>query len=261
MVLSMARNSVRAVARLSLFLLFSAAALMDFALRVWLPGRAGAIRARTEWCRRWGRRFAACLRLDVAVQGSPPVDGFLVSNHLSYLDIVAYATTRPLVFVSKAEVRSWPGIGWLTRCAGTLFLKREAKADVVRVAQQFAPLIQAGEVVALFPEGTSSGGETVLPFKPSLFAPATEHGWAVTPSAIRYELEDGEVSREVAYWADMTFGPHFLNLLSKRRIRATIRFGDPIRGESDRKALAKEAEARVRGNYLEMSRTKKAADA
>lgn len=239
-------HPVRAAARLARFLLVCAAALADFTLRVWPTGPDNKVRARTQWCNRWARRFAVCLRLEVTVEGDPPAEGLLVANHVSYLDIVALATTRPLVFVSKAEVRSWPVIGWLTRCAGTLFLKREAKADVARVGQGFAPLVEAGEVVALFPEGTSSGGGTVLPFKPSLFAPAAERGWAVTPAAIRYELEDGDVPSEVAYWGDMTFFPHFLNLLSKSRIRATIRYGEPIRGVPDRKALAKAAEESVR---------------
>jgi 1-acyl-sn-glycerol-3-phosphate acyltransferase len=91
----------------------------------------------------------------------------------------------------------------------------------------------------MFPEGTSTGGGRVLPFHSSLFAPAAQHGWPVTPAWIGYEVVDGSVEEEVAYWRDMTFLPHFLNLLGKRRVRAVVHFGEPLRN-SDRKALARE---------------------
>jgi 1-acyl-sn-glycerol-3-phosphate acyltransferase len=238
----MLRHPIRVLWRLCAFLAVFVAACLDFVFRLWLTGRSGQPGRRTDWCHRWSKQFAAAVALEVVVEGSPPAAGILVSNHLSYLDIVAFATTRPLVFVSKADVRAWPLIGTLTRCAGTLFLKREVKADVVRIGEQFAPLIQAGQIITLFPEGTSSDGQTVLPFKPSLFAPPAEHGWPVTPAAIHYELEDGSVADEVCYWRDMTFFPHFLNLLSKRRIRARVRFGTALKIEGDRKKLAKEAQ-------------------
>jgi lyso-ornithine lipid O-acyltransferase len=249
----MSRHPIRVLWRFSLFLGVCGCALLDFALRVWLTGRSGKIRKRTEWSRRWGRAFAFVLQVKIVVEGDVPSAGILVSNHLSYLDIVVFATTRPMVFVSKADVQGWPIIGWLTRGAGTLFLKREVKTDVVRIGQQFAPLIEEGEVIAVFPEGTSSGGDAVLPFKASLFAPVAAHGWTLTPAAIRYQLDDGDVSQEVAYWADMTFAPHFMNLLSKRHVRATIRFGEPIEGIGDRKLLAREAYDRVTALHSELT--------
>jgi 1-acyl-sn-glycerol-3-phosphate acyltransferase len=249
----MSRHPIRVLWRFFLFLGVCGCALLDFVLRVWLTGRAGEIRKRTEWSRRWGRAFASVLQVEIMVEGRAPSAGILVSNHLSYLDIVVFATTRPMVFVSKADVQRWPMIGWLTRCAGSLFLKREVKADVVRIGQQFAPLIAAGEVIAVFPEGTSSGGDAVLPFKASLFAPVAAHGWTLTPAAIRYQLDDGDVSQEVAYWADMSFAPHFMNLLSKRRIRATVRFGEPIEGVTDRKQLAREAHDQVTALHAELT--------
>ena len=145
---------------------------------------------------------------------------------------------QPLVFVSKAEVRRWPVLGWLTACAGTLFLKREAKADILRVSESFASLIEAGVVVTIFPEGTSTDSRQVLPFRPSLLEPAAANGWRVSPAWIAYRLEDGSVGEEVCYWGDMTFAPHLLNLLSKKEIRAFVAYGEPVARGMDRKALA-----------------------
>jgi lyso-ornithine lipid O-acyltransferase len=250
----MSRHPLRVLWRFSLFLAVTVLALLDFALRLGLTGRSRTIRRRTEWSRRWGRAFAAILKIQIRVEGIPPSSGILVSNHLSYLDIVVFATTRPFVFVSKADVRAWPAIGQLAACAGTLFLKREVKADVVRIGRQFEPLISAGEVVCVFPEGTSSAGDEVLPFKASLFAPISAHGWPLTPAAIRYELGDGDAGQDIAYWGDMTFLPHFLKLLSKRRIRAQVVFGEAILGIDDRKQLAREAQERVRALHAALDR-------
>jgi 1-acyl-sn-glycerol-3-phosphate acyltransferase len=250
----MSRHPLRVLWRFSLFLGVTAVALLDFILRLWLTGRAGTIRRRTEWAHRWGRVFGKILKIETTVEGTPPSRGILVSNHLSYLDIVVYASTRPCVFVSKADVRAWPAIGQLAACAGTLFLKREVKADVVRIGQQFEPLVRAGEVVCVFPEGTSSAGHEVLPFKASLFAPMAAHRWPLTPAAIRYTLDDGDPGLDVAYWGDMTFLPHFLNLLSKRRIRARVRFGEAIHGVADRKQLAREAQDQVEALHAAINR-------
>ena len=84
--------------------------------------------------------------------------------------------------------------------------------------------LRVGLLVVLFPEGTSSGGETVLPFKPSLLEPATQQKHLLTTGFLRYELDDGDVAEEVCYWKDMTLVPHLLNLLGKRGIRASVRF-------------------------------------
>jgi 1-acyl-sn-glycerol-3-phosphate acyltransferase len=170
----------------------------------------------------------------------------LVCNHVSYLDMPALTTATEMIFLSKAEVRQWPLLGVLARAGGTFFVNRERRADVASLGPQFVPVIEEGVVVTLFPEGTSTGGDRVLSFHSSLLAPAAQQGWPVTPAHIRYEVEGGSVESEVAYWRDMTFLPHFLNLLGKRRVRAVITFGEALR-HSDRKALARDLHRAVCG--------------
>src|SRR5439155_18547718 len=99
--------------------------------------------------------------------------------------------------------------------------------------------LHAGGLVVLFPEGTSSGGDTILPFKSSLLEPAARHVHPVTTGLIQYELADGNASEEVCYWKDMTLVPHLINLLSKRSIRASVHFTRIRRASRDRKKLAR----------------------
>ena len=89
---------------------------------------------------------------------------------------VTLGAATPVIFVSKAEVRRWPILGTLASCGGTLFLKRERKEDLKQVTQQFDPVVSTGIPLAIFLEGTSSGGDGVLPFRPSLLAPAVDAG-------------------------------------------------------------------------------------
>ena len=242
---SMKRHSVRVMFRLLGFGLIAVVSLIDFVLRIWLSGKASSVRARADWLQRWCRWHLRNLRVRVHREGAMPKHGVLVSNHLSYVDVLVLGAAQPLAFVSKSEVRSWPLIGWLTRCGGTLFIDREKRSDVTRVGTQFAPVIAEGLVIALFPEGTSTDGHTVLPFRASLFAPATEYGWPVVAAWIGYSLADGSVEEEVCYWGDMTFGPHFLNLLSKEQIQARVVYSPPISPGRDRKELARLLQGRV----------------
>ena len=139
--------------------------------------------------RRKGRNeLPASCALDTAPRASPlqnpklvggngwfaPVAAIYGANHLGYTDIVMLAAAAPVVFVSKSEVRRWPVLGSLATCAGTLFLNRERKEDLLVVSRQFEPIISTGIPVVVFLEGTSSNGDTVLPFRPPLLAPAVQ---------------------------------------------------------------------------------------
>jgi 1-acyl-sn-glycerol-3-phosphate acyltransferase len=226
-----------------LFLLLSAS--LDFIFRVWLPGKSSSIEARAHWMQLWSCRFLRALRVQVQYRGNPPARGILVANHLSYIDVLVLGSICPLVFLSKAEVRSWPLIGLVTRFAGTLYIKRDQKSEVVRLGGELAPVVEAGMVVVLFLEGTSSDGQTVLPFRSSLLAPAAERGWPATGAWLHYELPGGSVADEVCYWGDMTFGPHVLNLLSKNGIQAFVSFGSTVSEGLDRKEMARALHAQV----------------
>ncbi len=171
----------------------------------------------------------------------------IVSNHLSYLDIIAYSALVPCVFVAKKEVASWPILGLFARMAGTIFVDRTRRMRLVETNLQIAEALHSGTVVVLFPEGTSSGGENVLPFRSSLLDPATLARCTVAPAAIRYQLDDGSAPDEVCYWHDMTLLPHLLNLFSKRAVRTDVGFelgeADPL--PSSRKDAGKQLHDQV----------------
>ena len=135
--------------------------------------------------------------------------------------------------------------GWLASLAGTVYVNRERRTQVGLVADQMQTALAAGVLVILFPEGTSSDGSTVLPFKSSLLEPATRPMHPLAVGWIHYELEDGDMAEKVCYWKDMTFFPHLLNLLCKRRIRATVRFMSVVERSTDRKELARQLHAEV----------------
>lgn len=225
--------------RLVLFIVFSACCVLDYLLRMWPTWKSRDSRQRAIWCRLWASILLKLLGVRVTVHGQLPSRGLMVSNHLSYLDIIVYASCQPFIFVSKSEVKNWPIIGIMTRCAGTLFINRDERGDVKRISEAFAPVIERGSVVTLFPEGTSSGGDRVLPFFSSLFEPAVENQWPVTPSWIGYEVPGGDASEEVAYWKDMTFFPHLLHLFTLKEVRAIVRPGINAPAGLNRKQLAK----------------------
>ncbi len=196
-------------------------------------------RDRAQWAHRWARHLVRWLHVETTYLGANPSNGILTANHLSYLDIVVLCAAQPLVFVAKSEVRSWPLIGWMTRCAGTLFVNRQRKADVASLAPSFAPVVAEGVVLVLFPEGTSTGGDRVLPFMSSLLEPAAENDWPVSSAWIGYRLNEGSAAEEVCYWGEMTFLPHFLNLLSKPSIQAKVVYAPAIPRGLNRKQMAK----------------------
>ncbi|HAV62487.1 MAG TPA: 1-acyl-sn-glycerol-3-phosphate acyltransferase [Verrucomicrobiales bacterium] len=218
---------------------------LDFLFNVLLPGRRNDQRARSRLLHRWAKFSAGLFGCRVTTHGRVPDHGLCVSNHLSYLDIPAYGSVAPMVFVSKADVRRWPLFGaWAAMC-GTLFIKRENKGHVADVGDQMEVVLKTGVPLVVFPEGTSSGGETVLPFKSSLFQPAIDHQWPVTPMWIGYELDNGTVAEDVAYWGDMTLLPHLFNLFTRKGVRATVAFGEPLEPGTNRKELCQRAHAAV----------------
>ncbi len=239
----MALRGIRVGWRLVLLSGALALAAADYALRV----RGAAVAGRACWMQRHARRVLRVLRVRPLYHGEPPGEGVLVSNHLGYLDILVYAARSPMVFVSKAEVARWPIFGWLSRLAGTLFIHRGRRADVARIGREMAAVVGEGTVVAFFPEGTSTGGEGVLPFHAGLLAPVVEWRWRVAPAAIRYRLPEGEgcAAQEVAYWGEMRFGPHLLRLLGKSFIEAEVCYGHAEAAGADRRDLAVRLHAEV----------------
>ncbi len=194
--------------------------------------------ARAAWLHRSSRRHLKIFGYTATVTGPIPKSGLLVSNHLSYLDILAISAATPAVFVSKAEVKRWPLFGWLAKLAGTVFIERERRTHVGQVNREIQAALAGSALVVIFPEGTSSDGETILSFRSSLLEPALAGGYEISTACLHYELPDGDAKNEVCYWGDHTFSPHLINLLGKKSIRATLRFGKFQRTTDDRKELA-----------------------
>ncbi len=197
------------------------------------------LRERSEWLTDACRGVLASLSVGVSAEGSMPQRGLIVSNHLSYLDILCYSSIAPCVFVSKSEVRGWPVFGRLATNGGTIYVERRSRTDAGRVAKKIEDALRNGIRVVLFPEGTSTGGDTVLPFHAPLLESAIRAEAAVTPAAIAYEMEHGDPRQDVCYWGEMTFATHFLGLLGKGKVHAKIVFGKSREDLQDRKTAAR----------------------
>jgi 1-acyl-sn-glycerol-3-phosphate acyltransferase len=219
---------------------FSLCALVENVITVPFFASNRRVHARAAWLHRWSRFACRVLGIRVTARGSMPQSGLLVCNHLSYLDIVMLSSVQPCTFVAKRDVAAWPLFGWLARAAGTIFVDRERRLSSFKVVGLVRDAIASGSVVVLFPEGTSSDGTTVLPFKSALLESAVQLRCPVATASIDYALDDGSVADEVCYWRDMTLVPHLLNLFLKREIRSSCSFSRPEIRTGDRKNIARE---------------------
>lgn len=192
----------------------------------------------------------AILGFSVRVKG-PELkgDGAIVANHASWLDVFALNAARRIYFVAKSEVAGWPGIGWLARATGTVFIRRAAQ-DAALQRDIFNQRLDAGHRLLFFPEGTSTDGRRVLAFKPTLFAAFADRGHgAIQPATVVYHAPENFDPRFYGWWGDMTFGGHLLAVLAAPKNGSVeVIFHDPleIANFPDRKALAKAAEIQVR---------------
>jgi 1-acyl-sn-glycerol-3-phosphate acyltransferase len=202
------------------------------------------------------RSALVLLRLKLTARGPRMAGpGAIVANHTSWLDIFVLNSRKNVYFVSKAEVASWPGIGWLARATGTLFIRRdprEAKAQT----QMFESRLLDGHRLLFFPEGTSTDGIRVLPFKTTLFAAffsdRLRESLQVQGVSVIYHAPNGEEPRFYGWWGDMEFGPSLLKMLAqKRQGWVELIYHDPVRVAdfSSRKSLAAHLEAQVRAAH------------
>ena len=219
---------------------FSFCALVENAITIPFVRQGRRIHVRAAWLHGWCRFACRVLGVHVTTHGTMPSSGLLVSNHLSYLDIVVLSSIRPCVFVAKYDVARWPLFGWLANAAGTIFVNRDRKLGASTSIDVIREAIAGGSLVALFPEGTSSDGSTVLPFKPALLESAVQLRCPIAAASIDYALDDGSVANEVCYWRDMTLVPHLVNLFFKREIRANCSFSPERIRAGDRKEIARQ---------------------
>jgi lyso-ornithine lipid O-acyltransferase len=241
------RRLVRAMVRSLLFAVLLVAAVVDCWIRRPQVGAEGAV-----WIHGWCRRIVRMLGFACSVEGELPRGGAVVSNHLSYLDILLYSSVRPFVMVAKTEVRDWPLLGWLTAQAGTVYVERGGGPKTYpAVNAAMAEAYRSGLPVLFFPEGTTTDGVGVLSFRRGLFHSVLNNDVALRTSALRYSLEehavngDATVAEDICWWGDMTFGPHMFWLLGLKGLRARVQFGDEIVGRADRFVLSETTQGLV----------------
>ena len=181
--------------------------------------------------------------------------GAVVANHSSWLDIFALNARKRIYFVSKSDVARWPGIGWLARATGTVFIDRDRKHAKVQ-AELFEARLMAGHKLLFFPEGTSTDGLRVLPFKTTLFAAFFSNDLRpymyIQPVSVIYHAPSGEPARFYGWWGDMDFGSHLLKTLAApRQGGVELIYHPPLKVAdfANRKALATATEQSVRDGH------------
>jgi 1-acyl-sn-glycerol-3-phosphate acyltransferase len=183
------------------------------------------------------------------------VAGAVVANHGSWLDIFALNARKNVYFVSKSEVASWPGIGWLARATGTVFIQRDPR-DVKNQIAAFEERLLHGHRLLFFPEGTSTDTLRILPFKPTLFAPFFSdriiHDMHIQPVTVIYHAPEGADPRFYGWWGDMGFAQHLLKVLGQHpQGKVELVYHSPVRVDAfpNRKSLASHLEAQVRAAH------------
>jgi 1-acyl-sn-glycerol-3-phosphate acyltransferase len=220
------------------------------ALAAWVfPQLAPAQRAARV--QRWSAGLLRILAVRLEISGVPAhgmAPAMLVANHVSWLDVYALNAVRPARFVAKADILRWPIIGFFALKAGSVFIDRSRRRDVLRVNTLMATLLREGETVAVFPEGTTSKGDAVLPFRPPLLQPAVVCGAHLQAVAIRYARADGSLCSEADFAGDKTLFNALLLVLTQPVIHARLQFLPPIACSGlHRRDLAREAEQQVAG--------------
>lgn len=197
---------------------------------------------------RWSRRLLEVLGVSLQVQGDRIAPGaLLVANHVSWLDIFAINAVAPAAFVSKAEVRRWPLIGWLAARNGTIFLRRGSRGHARVINAETAALLDAGHNVAIFPEGTTSDGRQVLAFHAALLQPAIACARPVQPLALSYHDAHGGHSRAAAYDGDLSLGESIANIIAARGLGVRVQAAPALATalDTDRRELAQRTRAAI----------------
>lgn len=207
---------------------------------------------RQRLLRFWGRGVLRIVGIRLTFMGKPPVPPYyLICNHLSYFDAVVLASQLGCVFVVMSEVARWPILGFLAGQMRCIFVTRQRKRDTVTVNERIQAALRDGEGIVMFPEGRTSQGACVLPFKGALIEPAIRCSMPIHYATISYEAFHGSppASQWVCWGTDVPFGTHVLRALSERGFRATLTFGSqPIRGE-DRKVLIQQLQDAVAADF------------
>jgi 1-acyl-sn-glycerol-3-phosphate acyltransferase len=214
---------------------------------------------RNRMIRIWSRLLLALCGVRLRIEGLPlPPEiaragvhaglpgRLLLANHVSWIDVFAVHASVPSRFVAKSEIRRWPLLGLLVTLVGTLYIERGRRHAVAAANHRVHDRLRLGETVAVFPEGTTTTGDMVLPFHSNLIAPAIEAAAQCWPVAIRYR-EDGEPSTAAAFVGDMSFPASLWNVLVARRLQVEVAFLEPVStaGRTNRHHVAEAASGRI----------------
>jgi 1-acyl-sn-glycerol-3-phosphate acyltransferase len=212
--------------------------------------------ARAAWLSKIGARLLRTQDITFTTIGAIPSSGAVISNHLSYIDIMLHAAMRPCVFVSKTELRSTPVLGWVSMMAGTVYVARGAGGSAAKAAEGMAKGFRDGLPVVYFPEGTTGVGDVpVLPMRSGLLAQTIDAEAPIVAGFIHYDLTPydvarGKSTRNDVHWGPQTLWQHIWNFAGLHGVHATIYFAPepiPFSAEAiaDRKIAALEASAAV----------------
>ncbi|MDD2659878.1 MAG: lysophospholipid acyltransferase family protein [Methylococcales bacterium] len=189
----------------------------------------------------WLQKFSAIVNLSITREGELPEQGaFLVSNHISWLDIIVIGQYLPAYFVAKSDILSWPVIGYLSRQGGTIFIRRGDKKQIKATTEKMVWVLKQNSNIIAFPEGTTTKGDEVLGFHASLFQPALLTRSAIQPVALQYQ---GLAKEHAPFIGDDDFIPHLIKMLSLDKIEVRLSFL-PVIKSSGRDRLSVGTEAR-----------------
>ena len=199
---------------------------------------------RERQVRRWALTMLKRFRVDLRIVGAPAQAGpmLLIANHISWVDILALLSVCPCRFVAKADVEHWPLLGTIVTGGGTLYVKRESRRDAMRVALRMTQALKDGDILAVFPEGTTSDGSSVLPFHSGLIQAAISADAPVQPVVLQIvEGRSGRPSRAASYMGDESLAGSLWRTLCARELCAVVTFGAPQRAAGrDRRAWARD---------------------
>ena len=203
--------------------------------------------------KKWAVGFTWLLGMKIDVIGKPPkAPFFLVANHLSYVDIPALRAVADGIFVAKGEIEHWFMAGKMIRDIGMIYIDRTRKRDIPRAGSQIIEKLDNGEGVIVFPEGTSTKGDGVLPFNSSFLEFAANTDLPVTYASISYRtpISERSASEMVCWWDDTTLIHHIWRLFTLPEFTAIITFGEFPVQNPNRKDLARELTERVRERFI-----------
>jgi 1-acyl-sn-glycerol-3-phosphate acyltransferase len=216
--------------------------------------RPATLQLRAAWLQRFATLLLRAMDVKTSCEGTFPSTGVIVSNHSSYLEVMAMASQHPCVFVAGAELAKIPLLGYMSTMAGTVYVQRGHGGSALKAKDSIQSAADAGVPIVIFPEGTTTDGSSLLEFRSGALGQAMEAGLPVTAAFVSYQLNGRNppgttVKNDVAFWGDAELFHHIFHLLALRGVQVNIQIADrPIAfppGQINRKQAATEARAAV----------------